>query len=123
MSRYETTACGAAIVACVEWLADGADVSVLGGERTHEGAVTLAEADGSTQSLRRNHHRDDVISVSWARALADRWKVPVCVRCGIHYDHATQAEIREVIAACEQLMTSVLDGETPTACNERKVTK
>ena len=68
--RLECEALGQSIRAEALRLDEGWDVSVFGGSRSHVGAVTLAEADGSVQTLLRRDHRDDAVSVRWAQ----RWQ-------------------------------------------------
>lgn len=108
MQVFETEALGQTIRAEVTRLGVGLDVGVYGGERTHVGAVTLAEADGRCRTLLREGHRDDAVSERFAAALAARFGVPVCVRCGIHYDGIGKAEIAAILAACEGLLEQML---------------
>lgn len=90
-------------------LDEGWDVSVAGGSRSHVGAVTLAEPDGSAQTLLRDAHRDDVVSLRWAKALAARWKAPVCVRAGIHYDGLERAQIGSILQTCDALLETMME--------------
>ncbi len=109
MQVFETEALGQTIRAEITRLDAGLDVGVYGGQRTHVGAVTLAEADGPCRTLLREGHRDDAVSERFAAALAARFGVPVCVRCGIHYDGIGKAEIAAILAACEELLAQVLE--------------
>lgn len=85
----------------------GWDVSVMGGDMTHVGAVTLAEPDDMEQTLERPGHKDSFISRLWAVRLAKVWHAPVCVRCGIHYDNATTEQIQAIVAACNALLEEI----------------
>ena len=107
--RLECEVLGQTIRAEALRLDEGWDVCVFGGSRSHVGAVTLAEPDGSVQTLLRRDHRDDVLSVRWAKALAQRWNAPVCVRAGIHYDKIGRAEIDGILSACEALLQSMME--------------
>lgn len=89
-------------------LDEGWDISVTGGVKTHIGAVTLAEPDGTERTLERPDHKDSYISRPWALALAKAWNAPVCVRCGIHYDGVTKAQIAQILEACQELLAKVL---------------
>ena len=109
MQVFEAEALGQTISAEVARLGVGLDVGVYGGQRTHVGAVTLAEADGHCRTLLREGHRDDAVSERFAAAPAARFGVPVCVRCGIHYDGIGRAEIAAVLAACEALLEQALE--------------
>lgn len=118
----ETAALGFPIRAAAERLDDGWDVCVYGGCRTHVGAMTLAEADGTMQTLLRPEHRDDAVSKRWAQALAQAWKAPVCVRAGIHYDGITRDGIAAALSACDALLQTMIersmnsDGCTDSDC-------
>ena len=105
----EVRALGLPIRAAAVRLDEGWDVSVLGGSRSHVGAVTLAEPDGDAQTLLRPGHRDDAVSVRWARALARRWNAPVCVRAGIHYDGVGRAGIGRIMLACDALLEAMME--------------
>lgn len=108
MNTWEKTVLGWPVQVQVQRLNDGFDVGVFGGCRTHVGAVTLAEPDGAAQTLERLGHKDSFVSRHWAERLAQAWGVPVCVRCGIHYDGATSEQIRQIVSACDQLLETVI---------------
>lgn len=86
------------------WQLDsGLDAGLYGGDSSHVGAVTLA--DGTEyRTLQRPGHRDAVLSELWARRLARLTRGPVCVRCGIHFDHFTKQDLAEVLRASEKLL-------------------
>ncbi len=111
--NYSIPCLGETLTASVVWLDDGVDVGIFGGCRTHVGAVTLAEANGKQQTLLRENHRDDVIGKQWASRLAERWRVPVCVRCGIHYEGVNREQIDRIVSAARTLLEQVLEQETP----------
>lgn len=114
MDTWKETVLGQPVQVLAERLDDGWDIGVFGGCRTHVGAVTLAEPDGSEQTMERSGHKDSHISRRWAVRLAPVLGVPVCVRCGIHYDSATADQIRAIVDACDRLLETVaqqLSGE------------
>lgn len=110
-------ALGRTIRAVAEPLDEGWDISVSGGDRSHVGAITQAEPDGTLHTILRPGHRDDAVSERWARRLALAWHCPVCVRAGIHYDGIDRAGIEAVLAACDRLLEEILEGEENHACN------
>lgn len=120
MIRAERRVLGLPIRAQAEPLDSGYDVAVYGGACTHVGAVSLAGPDGGVQTLEREGHRDAAVSERFAKALARAWNAPVCVRCGIHYERATRAQIDEILAACDALLADVL-GQGAPANEERTV--
>lgn len=99
--KAEVCILGFSICAEAVMLDDGWDIGVFGGCCTHVGAVTLAEASGKLQTVKRSEHMDDVISEMWAIRLAAELHTPVCIRCGIHYDHATAEQISAIVAGCQ----------------------
>lgn len=105
----QTELFGYPITAEANSLDDGWDVSITGGCKTHIGAVTLAAPGEQTQTLQRVQHKDAAISRVWAETLALHWQSPVCVRCGIHYDHASSDQIQEIVAACQDLLSRLME--------------
>ncbi len=81
----------------VQELDEGWDILVIGGSKTHMGAVTLADPGGTEQTLERKDHRDSQISRPWVLALANAWNAPVCVRCGVHYDGISKKQIDQIV--------------------------
>lgn len=117
--RVEQRVLGYPIRAQITGLDEGWDVELVGGCRTHVGAVTLAEPDGSQETLERPGHRDSHVSRRWAIRLARALGAPVCVRCGIHYDHASPEQVRAIVAACDQLLETVIGSMTGGMPNGR----
>lgn len=103
----EKTVLGYPIRAEITKLDDGWEVGILGGCKTHVGAVTLALPDGAVQTVERPEHKDGLISARWAAELAAHLNAPVCVRCGIHYDNAAKEQLAVIMAACEELLREV----------------
>lgn len=104
LMRVQTTVLNRPLTADTIQLDEGWDVSILGGDSTHVGAVSLADTSGNLQTLCRAGHRDDVVSEKWAKALAAAWHTPVCVRCGIHYDDVDRAALLTIMAGCDELL-------------------
>ena len=100
----ERTVLGFPIRAEISRLDEGWDVGIFGGCRTHVGAVSLAAPGDAVETLERPGHKDGTISTRWAAELAAHLKTPVCVRCGIHYDSASKAQLAAIMAACEDLL-------------------
>ncbi len=104
MRIWERAVLGRTIRATVECLDEGWDVSVFGGDMTHVGAVTLAGPKGKEQTLERPGHKDAAVTRRWAVALAEVWGGPICVRCGIHFDHVTRTDLAQLLTVCEELL-------------------
>ena len=108
MNTWEQMVLGHPIRVQVQKLDKGWDISLAGGMSSHVGAVTLAEPDGTERTLERPTHKESSVSKAWALRLAAAWNAPVCVRCGIHYDNATPGQLQIIVAACEELLETVL---------------
>lgn len=106
--RIERTVLGYPIWAEVKRLDDGLDIGIYGGCSTHVGAVTLAEPDGTVQTLERTHHKDSFVSRRWAAELAKVLNCPVCVRCGIHYDDATKEQLAVITTSCDEMLQELM---------------
>ena len=96
----------AAQVTCTE---HGISVLVAGGDRSHIGAISIVNGKGQRETIIFEGHRDDTISNRWADRLYEASQVPVVVSVGIHYDDATGPQIREIVAACEEMLADILD--------------
>lgn len=106
--RKESVIFGYSIYAEIVKLDFGWDVGVFGGCSIHIGAVSMAERDGTVQTLERSKHKESCISERWACVLAKELKEPVSVRCGIHYDKVTKEQLKEIVVACDELLQDVI---------------
>lgn len=104
--KARTEILGHPIIAEAVKLDDGWDVSIIGGCRTHVGAVSLAAPGEPVCTVERPEHKDARISSVWAETLSKKWNSPVCVRCGIHYDGVDREQIDQIVKACEFLLHS-----------------
>ena len=108
MKCIEREVLGYPIRAELRALDDGYDVAVFGGCRSHVGAVSFAEPDGSEQTMIRGSHKEAFITRPWALRLAKAWNAPVCVRAGVHYDEATKEQIEAILRACDGLLEEII---------------
>jgi hypothetical protein len=89
-------------------LDDGIHVLVIGGCRTHVGAVSYAFPGQPVETVQFPTHRDGAVSERWAKTLCERMNCPVVVNCGIHYDNVTKADIMEIVKATDALLEQTL---------------
>lgn len=97
---------------------------LLGGEKTHVGAVAV-----SIPSLATNHrekeiittsvftlpgHMDDKVAVPSAEKIARASAQPVVLVCGIHIDQATKMDIDRLLLNCERIVERAVDACTRT---------
>lgn len=106
--KLEKIVLGYSVRAEIVQLDAGWDIGIFGGCRSHVGAVTFAEPDGTIRTLERPGHRDSYVSLRWAEQLARLLGSPVCVRCGIHYDNATKSQLAQITAACEDMLQELI---------------
>lgn len=82
----------------------GVQLLIAGGDRSHIGSVSIADEQSNLVSHVFDGHRDNVIGDQWAKVLSQKWKVPVVVSVGIHYDSITPQEIQLVVETMTQHM-------------------
>lgn len=92
-----------------EWsrLDDGISVLLTGGQRSHIGAVSVAEPDGTVRTLDFPGHRERVVAEQWAAELATAAGCRAAVTCGIHYDDLTRDGLGLVLQALDEMRTEL----------------
>ncbi len=108
MREYTMELFGYPISCAVTRLDQGVHVLLTGGCRSHIGAVSLAGPGQGTRTQVFPGHKDQHISEPWAKAISERSGERTCVVCGIHYDNADQAQIREILRETELLLAQIL---------------
>jgi hypothetical protein len=88
-------------------LDDGAQVLLTGGDRSHIGAVSVAEPGSAAQTTTFPGHKDHLLSAPWSETLAQYWHCRVCVTCGIHYDDLSREGLEEVMAAVAGMLEEI----------------
>lgn len=94
----------------------GVQLLIAGGDRSHIGSVSIADEQSNLVSHVFDGHRDNVISDQWAKVLSQKWKVPVVVSVGIHYDSITSQEIQLVVETMTQLLHEIEQDERFAFC-------
>ena len=89
---------------------------IAGGDRSHIGSVSIADEQSNLVSHVFDGHRDNVISGQWAKVLSQKWKVPVVVSVGIHYDSITPQEIQFVVETMTQLLHEIVQDTRFSPC-------
>ena len=62
----------------------GYEIRILGGQRSHVGAVTVSDEQGDLQTIVLPGHKEDVITRKWAEQIWELVKQPVSVLVGVH---------------------------------------
>ncbi|MGN1148214.1 MAG: hypothetical protein ACI4TB_07300 [Lachnospiraceae bacterium] len=88
-------------------LQEGISVLIYGGDKPHIGAISIAGPDGKLSSTVFPKHKDHYISDVWAGELYARYRCPVVVSAGIHFDDITEDEIQEIEALSQSMLMEV----------------
>lgn len=101
------TVLGYPVTAELTVLDNGLHVLLTGGCKTHIGAVSICDQDG-TQTLELPAHREKLVSIQWAERLYAACRRPVTAACGIHYDLASREDIKEILAATDSMLEEMI---------------
>lgn len=83
----------------------GYEIRILGGHRSHIGSVTVADKQGTLQTITLPGHKEDVITRQWASQIWEIAKQPVSVLAGVHYDDLRKEQLMEVIQILDKLLS------------------
>ncbi|MDD5922964.1 MAG: hypothetical protein PUC44_07310 [Eubacteriales bacterium] len=89
-----------------DWLAE-----IDGGAAPHIGSVSTAYWENGKLQLKTvllPGHRDDVISESYAKAIAEKTHVSCAVSCGIHYENPGPEGIARIVSAAEEMKQEIV---------------
>lgn len=109
MILLERSLFGAKILCRAERLDQGVHVLLVGGERSHIGAYTLAQPGREPVTTVFPGHKDQFLSEPWAEALEEKTGERTLVVCGIHYDNATQEQIQAIVDTCSEMLAELLE--------------
>ena len=92
---------------------DDLTVAVLGGDREHVGAVSLAlyepeRRSATVSTVTVPGHRDDAVAARFAKELSRALRCTVSVTAGIHVDGASPQEIGTLMQNCEQCLSELI---------------
>jgi hypothetical protein len=107
MFEVTRTVLGFPVTAYVTELDEGINILLIGGCRTHIGAVSLARPDGETSTQKRVGHKEHLISEKIADNLCTKLNKPVCVECGIHYDDPTEKNLQIIVSECDGILKEI----------------
>lgn len=105
---FEEQLFGCPITCRVTRLHEGLHVLLVGGVRTHVGAVSTALPGEKSETRYFPGHKDQFVSEPWAEKLAEKLAEPVTVVCGIHYDDATKEQIREILQCTDGMLEKLM---------------
>ncbi len=106
--KWELTILNRPVICTVTPLDDGIHVLLTGGDKGHIGAVSVCDPGQPPETMTFPGHKEQYITVPWSETIANAAQQRCCVVCGIHYDHATPAEIETIMAHTGEMLQSVL---------------
>lgn len=77
----------------------GIQVLIAGGDKSHIGSVSVSDPEGNISTNLFEGHKDHYISQEWAGKIYEKYKVPVVVSVGIHYDNLDATGIQQIVDA------------------------
>ena len=83
---------------------NGINITIAGGDKSHIGAVSIADEAGNIDTTTFPNHKEGIIAEAWAKALHEKYNQPVVVSAGIHYDNITKDGIELVVNTCDSLL-------------------
>lgn len=112
---------------CIDELEIGEDLLLLitGGE-AHIGAVATAytstrrEAVVETETVCVPGHKEAELADGFAKELAERLGRTVTVVMGIHYDHLSREELKELVSEIRECFHTYLSGKVQKTESSRK---
>lgn len=105
---FEERLFGSPITCHATRLHEGLHVLLTGGVKSHVGAISTALPGEKPETRYFPGHKDQFVSEPWAEKLAEKLGEPVTVVCGIHYDDATKAEIREILQCTDGMLEKLM---------------
>ena len=106
--RIEKNCLGRSIVCEYTMLDAGIHVLLYGGDRSHVGAVSISRDGEEPETILLPGHKENYITVPWAKKLALASGKTACVAAGIHYDDASREMIGEIMAAVDEMLEETL---------------
>lgn len=96
------------ITANIQILDHGVCATIVGGQLSHIGSISVINDDGVLQTTIFIGHKDNVIGDKWARKLFEQYRVPVVVTAGIHYDNVSRSDIYQLINVTEKMLSQII---------------
>ena len=86
----------------------GIQLLIAGGDLSHIGAVAIADAKGKIEVTTFEGHRETEVARKYAAGLWEKYRVPIVVSAGIHYDNATHEEIIKIVNLTNKILEEIL---------------
>ena len=106
--EIEKSLLGRKITARLQFLDEGLNVLLTGGEKSHIGAVSGRVPGQEPVDIELPGHREGNLAAQWAEELYRTWEMPVWVECGIHYENLSKEGIRQVLDVCREMLEEIL---------------
>ncbi len=86
----------------------GINITLAGGDKSHIGAVSVVDELGLMSTNTFRGHKETSIAEDWAKRVFDKYKKPVVVSVGIHFEQITKDQIDIVIKSCNALLDEII---------------
>ena len=106
--EIEKSLLGRKFTARLQFLDEGLNVLLTGGEKSHIGAVSGRVPGQEPVDIELPGHREGNLAAQWAEELYRTWEMPVWVECGIHYENLSKEGIRQVLDVCREMLEEIL---------------
>ena len=106
--EIEKSLLGRKITARLQFLDEGLNVLLTGGEKSHIGAASGRVPGQEPVDIELPGHREGNLAAQWAEELYRTWEMPVSVECGIHYENLSKEGIRQVLDVCREMLEEIL---------------
>lgn len=116
----EWTANGYTVFCQVVPMGQDYTICVWGGDTPHVGSVVMSVArpsltgegtDVTSSVINGMGHKDEYVARKFAEAAAMKYNCTVVCTCGIHIDHITKEQLKDVADACDRLLRHLLENE------------
>ena len=86
---------------------NGINVTLAGGDVSHIGAVAIVDEKGNLSTTTFESHKETGIAENWAKKLFNKYRKPVVVSAGIHYDNISKEQIDMVVESCKSMLSEI----------------
>lgn len=86
------------------------DIHILltGGSLPHTGAVSMYWDGREDGAIQPEGHREKIVTDRWSRTLSEEFHCRVTTVCGIHYDHLSKEEIRQIVSVTDEMLAEAV---------------
>jgi uncharacterized protein YqfB (UPF0267 family) len=107
MGRCEEKYLGYKIRAKIEYLDKGVYILLIGGSKTHIGAIGC-KSEKEEHCYECKGHKEGELVKKWMEEIFFECNIPVSVCCGIHFDDLNRKQITEILNITDRLLKKTI---------------